>query len=119
EGEKPPVLYTASFKKWYEIIDKAAGDLVDGMIGYVSRLKYRDFFRGRGYKSTCFCCLFFLYKLARLVKHSRSVERMYGCVFSSNTVVVPTPNSFSIVKVKNENWYFTLFSDVISSDIGK
>ena len=36
---------TASFKKWYEIIAKEAGDLVDGMISYINRLRYRDFFR--------------------------------------------------------------------------
>ncbi|NGZ65359.1 hypothetical protein G6Z96_20130 [Vibrio aestuarianus subsp. cardii] len=35
---------TASFKKWYEVIAKAAGDLVEGMISYVNRLKYSDFF---------------------------------------------------------------------------
>lgn len=49
---------TASFKKWYEIIAKAAGDLVDGMISYVSRLKYRDFFRevaGRNPLVCAFC----------------------------------------------------------------
>ncbi|MCL1127353.1 hypothetical protein [Shewanella surugensis] len=34
---------TASFKKWYEIIANVAGDLVDGMISYISRLKYSDF----------------------------------------------------------------------------
>ena len=33
----------ASFKKWYEIIAKAAGDLVDGMINYVSLFKYSNF----------------------------------------------------------------------------
>jgi hypothetical protein len=49
---------TASFKKWYEIIAMAVGDLVDGMISYVSRLKYCDFFRevaGRNPLVCAFC----------------------------------------------------------------
>ena len=29
---------TAIFKKWYDIITKEAGDLVEGMISYVRRL---------------------------------------------------------------------------------
>ena len=36
---------TASFKKWYDIIAEASGNLVDGMIRYINRLKYSDFFR--------------------------------------------------------------------------
>ena len=34
---------TASFNKLYEIIAKAVGDLVDGIINYVSWLKHSDF----------------------------------------------------------------------------
>ncbi|MCL1127874.1 transposase [Shewanella surugensis] len=51
---------TASFKQWYDIIAKVAGDLVDGMISYVSRLKYSDFFRevaGRN-PLVCVFCVF-------------------------------------------------------------
>ena len=35
---------TASVKKWYEIIAKVADDLVDGMIIFVSILKYSNYF---------------------------------------------------------------------------
>ena len=35
---------TASFKKWYEVIAKLTGDLVDSMMTYATRLKYSDFF---------------------------------------------------------------------------
>ncbi|WP_190320063.1 hypothetical protein [Candidatus Enterovibrio escicola] len=34
-------------KKWYEVITKAAGDLVDAMMSYTKRINYgRDFRRG-------------------------------------------------------------------------
>ena len=49
---------TAIFKKWYDIIAKAALDLVDGMISDVNRFKYSDFFRevsGRNLWSCTFC----------------------------------------------------------------
>ena len=36
---------TASFKKWYEVIARLTGDLVDRMMTYANRLKYCDFFR--------------------------------------------------------------------------
>ena len=35
---------TASFKKWYEVIARVAGDLVDAMVSYVKRITYADFF---------------------------------------------------------------------------
>ena len=35
---------TATFKKWYEVIARVAGDLVDAMISYVKRIGYADFF---------------------------------------------------------------------------
>ena len=35
---------TASFKKWYEIIARIAGDLVDAMVTFVNRLTYANFF---------------------------------------------------------------------------
>jgi len=35
---------TATFKKWYEAIAKAAGDLVDAMISYVKRITYAELF---------------------------------------------------------------------------
>jgi hypothetical protein len=36
--------HTASFKKWYEIIAKVAGDLVDAMVSYAKRITYAEFF---------------------------------------------------------------------------
>lgn len=35
---------TATFKKWYEVIARVAGDLVDAMVSYVNRIAYTDFF---------------------------------------------------------------------------
>ena len=35
---------TATFKKWYEVIARVAGDLVDVMVSYVNRVAYIDFF---------------------------------------------------------------------------
>jgi len=35
---------TATFKKWYEVIARVAGDLVDAMVSYVHRITYADFF---------------------------------------------------------------------------
>lgn len=35
---------TATFKKWYEVIARVAGDLVDAMVSYVKRIAYADFF---------------------------------------------------------------------------
>ena len=35
---------TATFKKWYEVIARVAGDLVDAMVSYVKRINYADFF---------------------------------------------------------------------------
>ncbi len=31
---------TAIFKKWYEVIAMAAGDLVDAMMSYIKRIRY-------------------------------------------------------------------------------
>ena len=36
---------TTSLRKWVETIANAAGYLVDGMMNFVSHLKYCDFFR--------------------------------------------------------------------------
>ena len=49
---------TASFKKWYEVIARIAGDLVDAMVSYVNRLRYSDFFEemaGRNPLSCRYC----------------------------------------------------------------
>ena len=35
---------TASFKKWYEVIARIAGDLVDAMVSYVNRVRYAELF---------------------------------------------------------------------------
>lgn len=35
---------TASFKKWYEVVAGAAGDLVDAMVSYAKRINYAEFF---------------------------------------------------------------------------
>lgn len=35
---------TSSFKKWYEVVAKAAGDLVDSMVSYAKRINYAEFF---------------------------------------------------------------------------
>jgi hypothetical protein len=35
---------TANFKKWYEVIAQAAGDLVDAMVSYAKRISYAEFF---------------------------------------------------------------------------
>jgi hypothetical protein len=35
---------TATFKKWYEVIARVAGDLMDAIISYVKRIGYADFF---------------------------------------------------------------------------
>lgn len=35
---------TSSFKKWYEVVAKAAGDLVDAMVSYAKRINYAEFF---------------------------------------------------------------------------
>ena len=35
---------TASFKKWYEVIARAVGDLVDATISYVNRITYSVLF---------------------------------------------------------------------------
>ena len=35
---------TASFKKWFEVIAKAAGDLVDAMMSDIKRISYAEFF---------------------------------------------------------------------------
>ena len=35
---------TASFKKWYGLIAKVAGDLVDAMMSDIKRISYADFF---------------------------------------------------------------------------
>ena len=49
---------TASFKKWYEVIARITGDLVDAMVSYVNRLRYADFFEevaGRNPLSCAYC----------------------------------------------------------------
>lgn len=49
---------TATFKKWYEIIAQAAGDLVDAMVSYAKRMTYADFFEeiaGRNPLQCSFC----------------------------------------------------------------
>ncbi len=35
---------TSSFKKWYELIARSAGDLVDAMVSYVQRITYSQLF---------------------------------------------------------------------------
>jgi hypothetical protein len=35
---------TSSFKKWYEVIARVAGDLVDAMVSYAKRLTYSELF---------------------------------------------------------------------------
>ncbi|MFT5756836.1 MAG: hypothetical protein ACI9LM_001561 [Alteromonadaceae bacterium] len=50
---------TAIFKKWYEVIARVAGDLVDAMVSYVNRLRYADFFEevaGRNPLSCAYQC---------------------------------------------------------------
>ena len=35
---------TATFKKWYEVIARVAGDLVDAMVSYIKRITYAELF---------------------------------------------------------------------------
>lgn len=35
---------TATFKKWYEVIARSAGDLVDAMVSYIKRITYAELF---------------------------------------------------------------------------
>jgi hypothetical protein len=35
---------TSSFKKWFEIIARVAGDLIDATVSYAKRIRYADFF---------------------------------------------------------------------------
>lgn len=35
---------SSTFKKWYEVIARVAGDLVDAMVSYANRMTYREFF---------------------------------------------------------------------------
>jgi hypothetical protein len=37
---------TSNFKKWFEIIARVAGDLIDATVSYAKRIKYEDFFEG-------------------------------------------------------------------------
>ena len=49
---------TGNLRKWYEVIARVEGDLVDAMVSYVNRLRYSDFFEemaGRNPLSCRYC----------------------------------------------------------------
>ncbi|WP_150138077.1 transposase [Candidatus Enterovibrio escicola] len=49
---------TTSFKKWYEVIARAGGDLVDAMMSYTKRISYVECFEeiaGRNHLKCVFC----------------------------------------------------------------